>query len=155
MKARKIMTVADTVEWRATVLTRLATHLAESVRPLLPDEVTLVTTSREVVLLKLTDAGAPRTAVTREIRWSVDPTTIPLETSAWDLFDDIQDVVVEGIHGGWPFNEEGTAIHPWVSRSGDVLNLGFRGRGSNAQEPGIDLPPFPIPPAPTETRVAG
>lgn len=145
----------DSHEWRATVLMRFATHLATALAPLLPDGVQLVSTASEVILVDPRRAAASRPCASRPITVPADPAATAFETSAWELFADVQDLVVEGVGRGWPFNDVGTAVHPWVSRSADTLLLGFRGRGRNADTPGIDLPPFVLPEPPSATRLAG
>jgi hypothetical protein len=135
----------------AAILPDVLEHVVDQLNPLLPDDLTLMSTGGQV-LLSMT-GGRPRVVATETPGLPADLERDGVAIAAGGVLADIQDLVVTHLHRPWPVTARGTGAHPVAELRGSSLVLHFRAGTEQADV--ITLRPFPVPDDPPPVVASG
>lgn len=133
--------------WGVHAIAALNQHLSEAVSSLLPEGLEVLAVNLDLVLEKTRPGGAPRAISSFTVSPPADFEATPFDAVARRVLSDLQDEVSMYLRAPWPA-PGGASLHAWAVEADGVIQLSFRGEGTNKEATPITLPPFTVPPRP-------
>jgi hypothetical protein len=134
--------------WSVHVFAGLVRHLGESVRPLLPTGLEVMTVGLEFALVRRGPDGAARTVRNLVTRPPSHPNEVPSARIAEELLGELQRLIGHHLGRPWPTNSDGVALYAHADQVANEIRPRFVGRGNRADSAQLTLAPFTIPPPP-------